>query len=270
MSRAHAPLDVEAMLVALSAATRRQLGALRVLDRIDSTNSALLREPNPVQNSVLLAETQSAGRGRRGRRWRSPAGVNLYLSLHRRFQRPLPALRGLSLAVGATLAATLADLGVAGLGVKWPNDLLLDGRKLGGILIEFADADGGPTRAVIGIGLNVGMPEDIDGIDQPWADLGVGMAEAPDRNRLAAALLDRLLPALDRFEAEGLAAFLSDWRRFDALIGRSIGVIDGERVSPGLALGVAEDGALLVEHADGIRRHYSGEVGLRFRAGVEP
>lgn len=263
MDASLAQLDAEAIIGALPSPARGMLGSLRVLDSVDSTNDALLRERDPLQNSVLLANRQTAGRGRRGRVWQSPPDANLYLSVYRRFDPPMSALGGLSLAVGVALVQALSGLGVSGLGLKWPNDLLRDGRKLGGILIESAGRSLGPARAVIGIGLNVRMPAAITGIDQPWADLS-GQLPAPlDRNRLAAALLAELLQALARFSESGLSPFLGCWRKHDALAGRPVRVIDGDRESPGVALGVADDGALLVEHAAGVRRHYSGEVSLR-------
>lgn len=264
-------LDPAAITLALSPAVRARLGALEVLWEVDSTNSQWLRRRGLPQHSVLLAERQTGGRGRRGRAWVSPLAANLYLSLLRRFEGGLGAMAGLSLAVGVALAEALAGLGIGGIGLKWPNDLLRDGCKLGGVLIEFAGEAGGAAQAVIGIGLNVRMPAVAGAaIDQDWIDLGDLLPAPADRNRLAAVLLEALLPALDRFEAEGLAPFLPRWQRLDALAGREVLVLgDGEPL-PGRVLGVTDDGALRVAHAQGERRHYSAEVSLRAQGSATP
>src|SRR5690606_4226150 len=133
----------------------------------------LRREP-PVQGvAVLLAERQTAGRGRRGRHWASPLAANLYLSASRRYGGGLARLGGLSLAAGTAVAEALRALGASGVQLKWPNDLVIGGRKLGGLLVEGSGEPAGAARAVVGLGLNVRMPETEGGrIDQPWTDLG--------------------------------------------------------------------------------------------------
>lgn len=258
-------LDAEAICKALPASVQAQLDGLEVAWSLDSTNAELLRRPAPASGcAVLLAERQSGGRGRRGRQWVSPLAANLYLSAARRFDGGLARLGGLSLVAGIACAEALQALGIAGIGLKWPNDVLLDGRKLGGILVEGGGEHGGPVRAVIGIGLNVRMPAaQADAIDQPWADLSA-RADPPDRNRLAAALLQRLLPALAQFDREGLAPFLPRFAALDALHGRDIAVLDADgRSRHGRACGIAADGALQVE-IDGVAQSlYAGEVSVR-------
>jgi BirA family transcriptional regulator, biotin operon repressor / biotin---[acetyl-CoA-carboxylase] ligase len=261
-------LDADAILAGLGARARAGVGSLRVVWETDSTNADLLADPGGSSGvSVLLAERQRAGRGRRGKDWASPLAANLYLSLSRRFDAPVARLGGLSLAVGVTLAQALGSLGTAGVRLKWPNDLWVDGRKLGGVLVEFGGELGGPVRAVIGIGVNVCMPDAAAaGIDQPWTDLAREGA-ATDRNRIAAALLDALLPALDAFESAGADGFIECFRGLDALAGEAVELQFGDQRLRGRALGLADDGGLRVAlDGGGERVFHSGEVSLR-RAG---
>lgn len=255
--------DRQALLRALAPATRAGLGTLDVLWEVTSTNAELLGRPLPQSGiDVLLAQRQTAGRGRRGRDWASPLGRHLYLSLACRFESGLAAMAGLSLAVGVVVAQVLRELGAGAVGLKWPNDLLLDGHKLGGILVESAGAGRGPAVAVIGIGVNVHAGE-LAGIDQPWTTLDRHCAQPPGRDRLAVLLLDALVPALERFRQHGLAAFLPAYAALDLLAGQAVWVHDGQGRHPALALGLAEDGALRIVDADGERRLHAGHVSVR-------
>ena len=259
-------LDREALLAHLAPVTRAQLHSLQIEFETTSTQSLALATTTPETGcAVFLAERQTAGQGRRGRDWASPMAANLYVSLSRRFDRGFATLSGLSLAVGVAVAQSLRQLGYAQVGVKWPNDLLANGRKLGGILIQLRGEAQGPCEAVIGIGLNVHMPVTAAGeIDQAWCDLAQLMpGKSLSRNALAAALLDSLLPALAQFEAEGLAPFLPQWRQFDALDGHAVHVLDGTRTHEGIALGVDAAGALRVRIGESERQFHSGEVSLR-------
>lgn len=262
-------LDPAAIHAALPAAAVAELAGLEVAWQLDSTNSELLRRPVPARGCVvLLAERQSAGRGRRGRPWASPLAANLYLSVSRAFGGGLARLGGLSLVAGVAAAEALREQGLA-IGLKWPNDLVVaDGgrlRKLGGLLVEGGGELAGHARAVVGIGLNVRMPDAAArAIDQPWTDLSQLCEPAPPRNALAAALLARLLPALATFDAEGLAPFLARYGTFDVLRGRRILVQRGDDTTAGVALGVAEDGALRLRGDDGAELGvHSGEVSVR-------
>jgi BirA family biotin operon repressor/biotin-[acetyl-CoA-carboxylase] ligase len=257
-------LDAAKIRAALPRTTPQRLASLDVVWEVDSTNAQLLRQPAEPRTQVLLAEQQSAGRGRRGRGWVSPLAAHLYLSLQRRFDGGIAVLAGLSIAVGVAVAETLRELGYATVGLKWPNDLVAGDRKLGGILIEFGGEDAGVARAVIGIGINVRMPKTAAaGIDQPWTDLQALAAKQPSRNALAAALIAALVETLDRFAADGLAPFLPRWRALDALRDREIEVIAGSRHVRGIALGIADSGALRVRHADGERDYHSAEISVR-------
>lgn len=267
--RALGLLDRERILAALAPATRRRLGALEVAWSVDSTSSQLLRRPVAAAPEALLAERQSGGRGRRGRAWSSPLGAGIALSLQRSFDGPLARLGGLSLAVGIAVAQALHRLGLPAVGLKWPNDLVVEraGRlhKLGGILVEFRGEAGSPVGAVIGVGVNGRMPAAAAAaIDQPWIDVSTLAGGAPPaRNALAAALLDALLPALDAFEACGLAPLLPDYAALDVLRGREVVLDTGAQRIRGTAAGVAADGGLRVRGADGERSWHAGEVSVR-------
>ncbi len=260
-------LDAETIRARIAPAQRAQVAALDVAWSIDSSNSELLRRDTPAQGAnVLLAERQTGGRGRRGRAWASPLAANLYLSVSRHFGGGLARLGGLSLVAGVAAADALHALGYEEVRLKWPNDLLIGARKLGGILVEGGGEHAGPVRAVIGLGLNVRMPvAGADAIDQPWIDLAAidGDALRTSRNDLAAALLTQLLSALDGFDAEGLAPFLPRYARYDALAGRDVSILIGEASHHGTAIGIAQDGALRVRLADGERNFHSGEVSVR-------
>jgi BirA family biotin operon repressor/biotin-[acetyl-CoA-carboxylase] ligase len=258
-------LDADAITAGLSPAASAELAGLEVLFETDSTNAVALREPAPARGTrAWLAERQTAGRGRRGRRWSSPLAAHVYLSLSRRFDGGLAGLQGLSLAVGVAAADALHALGYRQVRLKWPNDLVADGRKLGGILVEIGGEAGGPMRVVVGLGLNVAMPASAArDIDQPWCDLASLAATPPSRQAVCVALLDALLPMLARFEREGLAAFVEGWARHDVLAGQRVRLHVGDRVVEGVALGIAADGALRLREADGERHHHAGEASLR-------
>ena len=259
-------LDATRIRAALPSDVAGDLDTCDLAWEIDSTNAELLRRPATAGVQALLAEAQTAGRGRRGREWASPLAAHLYLSLQRSFDGGVAALSGLSIAVGVAAAEELRSLGFAEVGLKWPNDLVVGDRKLGGILIEFGGEDAGVVRAVIGIGINVRMPAAAAaGIDQPWIDLQRTGAPVPSRNALAAALIAAQLRALRQFAASGLAPFVARWQELDALRGRAIEVIAGTRREPGVALGIDARGALLVRHVDGVRDYHSAVISVRAR-----
>lgn len=272
-------LDAAAIRAALPQAVAAQVAALEVAWSLDSTNSELLRRgaTEGAGADILLAERQTGGRGRRGRAWASPLAAHLYLSLARGFGGGLARLGGLSLVAGVAAAEALQSLGFGMVRLKWPNDIVVAApeglRKLGGLLIEGSGEHAGPARAVIGLGLNVRMPEAAArGIDQPWCDLAGLLADSlpqparslPDRNALAAAVLAHVLPALEIFDAEGLAPFLPRYAALDALMGQPVALHTATHTQAGVALGVAEDGALRLRLPDGSeQRMHAGEVSVR-------
>lgn len=256
-------LEAGRLRAGLSPATAACLRALEVAWTVDSTNSELLRRPPGPGVEVLLAERQSAGRGRLGRRWISPLGGQVCLSLRRGFDGGLARLGGLSLVAGVAVAEALRACGYASVGLKWPNDLVADGRKLAGLLVEGGGEHGGPVHAVIGVGINVDLGQAPEGIDQPWTDLARLGGHPASRHQIAIAVLDALVPALELFDQEGLAAFLPRYAALDVLAGHRVRVLDSRGGFEGQALGLAPDGALRVAAGDGERRVHAGEVSVR-------
>lgn len=255
---------IRALLSEQASALTAELSLMNV---VDSTNAELLRRSaTPAGGSaVCTAEQQRFGRGRRGRAWISPFARNVYLSMTWEFAQGAAALEGLSLAAGVCVARALAAAGIPAPQLKWPNDVLFDGRKVGGILIEMTGDAEGPARAVLGVGINVSMPGATAGeIDQPWTDLAaVAGADLPRRSALVAALLNELLPMLASFEATGFAGWREEWMALDANAGRPVIVTIGSQRLSGIDGGVSERGALLLETTAGTVPVYGGEVSLR-------
>lgn len=238
--------------------------AIEVVRETGSTNADLLaRLPQLAAPVLLAAQTQTAGRGRAGRAWHSAPGSALTFSLAWGFDRPPQGLTGLPLAVGAALAETLARHGVPAR-LKWPNDVLLQGRKLGGVLIEAAASKGraGPTWAVIGIGLNLAADEAVAArVGQPVADLSEAAA---DGNALLAAIADDLSDALQEFNTAGFAPFAARWNRLHAHAGQEVAILEQDKVlHEGRAMGVNENGQLLLHTAGKEMAVTSGDVSLR-------
>lgn len=236
---------------------------IRIVDECPSTNTVLLQqalEGKPA-GSVLVALRQTAGRGRRGRVWHATPGASLTFSLLWRFPRSYP-LHGLSLAVGVAIMHALESMGVEGLALKWPNDILLYGRKLGGVLVETTTTQG-EICAVIGIGLNLAEdPARALSIGQPCAALTESGAGG-STEALLAALLRHLARTLDAFTAHGFAAVQADWLARNAFQGLPVRVLQEGREMRGVCCGVDEQGALLLDTEAGLHRVWGGEVSLR-------
>ena len=265
-------LDANAIESAIAREQRAAVGAIDVHWQIDSTSSELARIAAASSGTAraCLAEIQTQGRGRRGRTWRMPLGGGIALSQLRRFDVGMAALAGLSLVAGVAVMRALRDAGVAGAALKWPNDIVANGRKLGGILVELGGDALGPCHAIVGIGLNVAIGAgEGAAIDQPWTDLAaLTNARPPSRNRLAGFVLSRLAEALDAFAADGFDAFANEYATHDALCGREIVVAGGRETWHGTASGVTSRGALRVMR-DGVETAVdSGEVSVRDAAHV--
>ena len=257
------PLSVAAVAAELGQLSRRF--DLEVMAECDSTNARLLlqAESGAPSGRVLAALRQTAGRGRRGRSWFSGADDSLTFSL---LWRPPPdtALAGLSLAVGVALARAFEGLGLPGIALKWPNDVLLSGRKLAGVLIELASG-ARPQAVVIGIGINLrrppDLPEDLKLTAAALADLGLPL---PTASALLARVLEALSEVLARFAAEGFSSVRNQWLEKHALQGCAVRLLsDFAEPLEGFCRGVDSDGALLLETAAGTQRVISGEVTLR-------
>jgi BirA family biotin operon repressor/biotin-[acetyl-CoA-carboxylase] ligase len=267
--RLRAPLDLleaKRIRAELDAPTAERLGDLVVHDSLDSTNSWLMEQASAgmVNGAVCLAERQTAGRGRHGRGWVSPFGTNVYLSLLWRFELAPVQLTGLSLAAGVAVARALAQVGVADLALKWPNDVLWKRRKLAGLLLEVRGESSGPSHVVAGVGLNTRMPhQDARVIAQPWADLsGIDGAPPISRNRLVALLIGELTRTMDIYSKEGLAPFVGEWSRFDHFRGEQVILRIGSREVRGDYLGIAQDGSIRLRVAGDTVSYNVGEVDL--------
>lgn len=260
-------LDQARIAAGLTATARARISRLDLRPVLDSTNTYLLAEARKglPSGAVCLAEQQRAGRGRQGRQWVTPFGASLAFSLLWRFAVAPTALSGLSLATGIAVARTLRAHGVAEVRLKWPNDVLWRGRKLGGILLELGGAmDAYPV--VAGIGLNIALPRQAGmEIDQPWVDLREILEPARiSRNVLAAALLSELVATFVRFEQKGFADLVVEWARFDAAVGQQVRLQWPGTTVTGIARGVDATGALLLENAEGqIKSYVGGEISLR-------
>ncbi len=238
-----------------------------VRDECISTNAMLLARvsDDEFHAQALACELQTAGRGRRGKTWQSGLADSLTFSLGWRIKLPVQALSGLSLAVAVACAHSLTALGIDDVAVKWPNDLMRAGAKLGGILIEIARSECDYTDVVIGIGMNVHVRDTLRAdIDQRIADMGVAGRAMPSRNLLLAGVLHELEIGLRQFERSGFRAFKSEWLRLHAFEGRRVRMAMNERESvEGLTSGVDDEGALLVLTEGGMRRFHAGEISLR-------
>jgi len=240
---------------------------VEVVDTIDSTNSELSRRATrqDIHRHVLVAEAQTAGRGRRGRAWTVVAGGSITFSLGWRFEQGANYLSGLTLAVGLAVARGLEALGFAGIELKWPNDLVRRQAKLGGILVELTGDALGPSLAIIGIGLNAQLPAAARrSIGQPVTDLAsIARRRAIDRNLLLARILRELAAVLEAFAVRGFAPLRADWQRRHALQRKPVQVLlpDGSSAR-GEVVGVDAEGALVVDNRGQRLRFLSGEVSL--------
>ena len=263
-------LDADAIRAALPIRLREAPFEMTVLPQVDSTNAWLAANASrAINGTTCLAEQQLAGRGRGARAWVSPFGRNVYLSMLWRL--PARALSGLSIAVGVCVAEACEALGASQISLKWPNDLVAVRdevqHKLGGILVEASShgRHGNESSVVIiGIGLNVDMPVGLRaGITQAVTDLNELTGERVSRNALAAQVMERVMVAMPAFEQEGLTPFRARFLARDANLDRLVRIEQGGSVSTGLARGIDESGALMVETSHGLQRIYSGDVSLR-------
>ena len=260
-------LNAQQVLEAMSPLSRQLVSELDLRDVVGSTNAeAMARiEAGSGSGYVCSAEQQSAGRGRRGRTWVSPYARNLYLSVVWEYEQGAAVLEGMSLAVGVVVARALQACGLPAVQLKWPNDLLHDSAKFGGILLEMTGDPAGACQVVVGIGLNVNMPAEMaTDIDQAWTDVTrIGGGNAPGRNILLGAILDELLPMLARFESSGFAPWREEWQSLDAFDGKTVILQSGDQQLAGVATGVDDRGALQLQTTTGTRSMFGGEISLR-------
>lgn len=235
--------------------------------QVDSTNSYLMRHENSALQ-VCLAESQSAGRGRRGRVWVSPFAQNIYCSIGWGFEGGVAALEGLSLVIGLAIVRALQGYGITDLELKWPNDVLYQNQKLAGVLIEIAGDPAGYCQVVVGVGVNVAMGDDQNNaISQPWIDLSSILAQQGlpfvSRNQLVAMLIDEIARVLSGYDKTGFSSYCAEWQVLNAHAGQMVELRNGNIICSGICVGVNEGGALVLDTAQGREEFHGGEISLR-------
>ena len=263
-------LDAAAIKKALSESARASLDSVDVLDVVPSTNTWLMQQVRHDRGrfQAVLAEHQTAGRGRQGRRWFSPRKAGLCLSLSYTFERNPGNISCLTLAAGVAVLQGLESLGAKNLRLKWPNDIYAGNAKLGGILTDAQTASGGRITMTCGVGLNIDLSlaesgtKDLDTLDYAVTDLRCHIDELPDRSIVAATLLEGLIEAFRQFERDGLEPFRADWNARDWLRGKQVCVDMPDCTVLGTADGIDVNGALTVMTAQGRRRIFTGDVCL--------
>jgi BirA family biotin operon repressor/biotin-[acetyl-CoA-carboxylase] ligase len=250
----------------LSLTAQELLVNLELHSSVTSTNELAKRqaETGDASGLVVVAEQQTHGRGRRGRQWVSPYGCNLYLSLVWGFEGGVQAVEGLSLAVGVAVLRGLKRGGVEGVELKWPNDLLWKKRKVGGILLEVIGDPSGFCQVVIGIGVNVGMPDqDARSIDQDWANLNPLLVGDVRRSDMAGSIVDEVLLLLGQYQEEGFRGCREEWLQHDAYADSPVKLLMVNKSMEGIARGVDKSGGLRLEIDGEIRIVSGGEISLR-------
>jgi BirA family biotin operon repressor/biotin-[acetyl-CoA-carboxylase] ligase len=258
---------LEADKIAAHLGAAREHVSVVVAEHAESSNAVLLERARhgATSGSVLAVEWQSAGRGRLGRRWHSGLGDALTFSLLWRFDKGLAALSGLSLAVGVAMVRALRELGVSEAGLKWPNDVLLPEGKLAGILLEAQGDMLGPSAVVIGVGMNLSLPDAArKQIDQAVGDLLSHGVPLQERNRVFAILLKHLVAVLQAFALHGFVALRAEWESYHQLqqCAALVHLPDGSHVE-GIVLGVDDEGALRMRTQQGVQVFHAGEISLR-------
>ncbi|MHC8296516.1 bifunctional biotin--[acetyl-CoA-carboxylase] ligase/biotin operon repressor BirA [Pseudomonas sp. LB3P58] len=237
-----------------------------VFDSIDSTNAEALRaiERGQAAPFLVLAERQTAGRGRRGRKWASPFAENIYYSLVLRIEGGMRQLEGLSLVVGLAVMQALRELGISGAGLKWPNDVLVGQKKIAGILLELVGDPADVCHVVLGVGINVNM-QITDEVDQQWTSMRLESGKVFDRNHLVGELGAMLQAYLSRHQADGFSAIQAEWEQNHLWQGRAVSLIAGVNHIDGEVLGIDSQGALRLK-VGGVEKVFSGgELSLRLR-----
>lgn len=266
--------DAERVRSALSASALSQLEGIDCFDEIDSTNTWLMQQVPPRLGCLRIAvsDHQMSGRGRHDRRWMSAPGSSLCLSVAYTFEQPPSSLPPLTLAVGVAVASALSDIGVTDVMLKWPNDLLVQDSKLGGILTESRIGNTKDVTVVTGVGINLQLPPELAAsIRTDWVYGPIGLdsfdLHAVDRDGLAAAIVNSLHDAFRIYATDGIKAFESRFESIDWLRGRDVEVNSADASVCGTAAGIADDGALLLNGTDGVRRVIAGSVRLARKPG---
>lgn len=240
--------------------------AVQVFDFLDSTNAEALRsiERGCIAPFLVLAERQTAGRGRRGRKWVSPFAENIYYSLVLRVDGGMRQLEGLSLVVGLAVMQALRGCGVPGAGLKWPNDVLVGQKKIAGILLELVGDPADVCHVVIGVGINVNM-QGSEEVDQEWTSVRLESGKIMDRNQLIARLGEVLAAYLERHRLQGFSAIQHEWEQNHLWQGRAVSLIAGVTKVDGVVLGVDRQGGLRLKVGGEEKVYSGGELSLRLR-----
>jgi len=259
-------LELKRIRQLLPESSHDRIGKFELFASIDSTNGYLMKEVALQQGAhICFAEMQKSGRGRRGRPWVSPFASNIYCSIKWQYDIDPISLSGLSLALGVGLMRVLAATGGENIGLKWPNDIYWNNKKMAGLLLELSGDVNGPCYVVAGVGVNVRMPARLDtDIDQPWTDLYSLLGpQTPGRNKLAADLIHAWLDILQCYPEQGFSHYQQEWNDWDIVKGRQVVLSTPGREVQGMAQGVNNEGALLLETEKGIESYHAGEISLR-------
>ena len=259
-------LDAEKIRAWIDPRALQHMSQLEIFPVIDSTNTYLMRQAALGADSghICLAESQTAGKGRRGRHWQSPFGVNLYLSLLWRFDQCAQAISAISLLASVAIADVLRELGLQSIGLKWPNDLVVGNRKLGGILLEMHGEVSGRCDVVCGVGINCQMSRAQGStIDQPWISIREALPYVPPRNELAGRLIGVLIHVLRTFDCSQVLNLQQRWDQYDVTQGKSVTVHTSGNNEHGLAQGIDEQGRFVLKVGNDYRYFNAGEVSLR-------
>lgn len=262
-------LDEKCIAESMTEASRDLLD-LTCLEQIDSTNNYLLESIHNDQRSskpfhIVVAEQQTAGRGRRGKEWQSPYGHNIYFSLAWRCNKDPLELSGLSLAMAVAIIRTLKHIGLNDVCVKWPNDILFNGRKLAGVLVDLVGESHGRTTVIIGIGINTFLTNKVGrDIEQPWVSLHDILDRFIDRNILIALLTERVISTIQTFDSKGLEPFMDEWNQHNMFRDKPVRLLNAAQQISGIMRGITAQGELLLEDDQHqIKRYISGELSLR-------
>lgn len=259
-------LDKKNIISFLSKENNESTKHIAIFDELTSTNTYLEQQQNLSDVSIVFAEYQSVGKGRLGRKWNSPFGQNIYLSIRANFSKNVTDLSCLSLVAAITVIQTLNAYGISNdIGIKWPNDILWQGKKLAGVLVEVFGELHHAYTAIIGIGLNVMMSKPNLSLEQSWCDIFQITNSVPKRNKLAGLLLNQLLLNINKFQEAGFKPFIELWEKYDLVKGKTVTLISGAKKISGIALGIDNNGRFLLQDSKGnILSFTSGEVSLRF------
>ncbi len=261
------PVEDVAILDSLAEFVRSRVAKVEVFEEIESTNSYLMQQPAPTAGTsrIAIADQQTAGRGRLEKTWQSPAGSGLYLSTSYTFDNKPDNIACLTLAIGVAVAKALRNLGVHDIKLKWPNDLIVNDGKLGGILTELQSDTNHGICVVVGIGLNINMRSKIDDSVATVgrvADLHEVLSSVPNRDALATFVIESIVDALTEFDSYGFKSFHAAWHEFDWFKDKSVSVANTSEKITGVVSGIDKDGALLVKRGDEIERVVSGVVSI--------